>query len=235
MRKITKENLKELAKVMPTLKKRNHAADKGLPIIIKKKENLFIAIIKKSKSIFNSLFWAILTLLSVYSCSKESDLDSLSDYSHIIKKYRMTDVTNNESLSTADTLTALSPSELDKILSTFLKTKISIKSTHEYNLYRSRVVVISGSNQDCTAEVHLDIDNTEVIDSKVYYTGIMSIFLVYTHTSANVERGWNRIDFTVKGEVVVKIIWQGIELKRVPVTIKGYYYLDSGNGELTFY
>lgn len=63
----------------------------------------------------------------------------------------------------------------------------------------------------------------------------MNIFLVYTHTSANVKRGWNRIDFTVKGEVVVKIIWQGIELKRVPVTIKGYYYLDSGNGELTFY
>lgn len=175
MRKTTKENLKELPKVMPALKEGNPAAEKRLPIKNKKKKNLTIGVIKKSKSVFNSLFGVILTLLSVYSCSKESDLDSLSDYSHIIEKYRMTDVTNNESLSKADTLTAISPTELDKMLSTFLKTKISIKSTHEYKLYHSRVVVISGSNQDCTAEVHLDVDNTEVIDNKVYYTGIIDI------------------------------------------------------------
>lgn len=197
---------------------------------------------KRLKSILCVGFGLVLLSLGLYSCSQDDVLSqeteqqsSALNYTKIVEKYGMMDVADEASVEKAKNLKAVTPEELDKMLSSVLNTPRTIKISQAPTSTRSRVVVVSGTNQECRAEVHLDIDNVEVVTSDVFYQGLMDIFLVYTHSSASTTKSGSRIDFTVKGEVLVKIIWQGIELKRVSVTMKGYYDVDRGSGELTFF
>lgn len=147
----------------------------------------------------------------------------------------MTTVTDETSIQKAEGLEALTPQKANEVLSTLFSSSTIPLSIDPNLSTRSKVVVISGTNKECRAEVHLDIDNVKVVTSDVFYTGLMDVFLVYTHSSDSTTKSGNRINFTVKGEVLIRIIWQGIELKRVPVTMEGYYDIDKGSGSLTFF
>lgn len=195
---------------------------------------------KKLKSYLVLLLVATLSLFT--SCSQDDYLmqeQSLSrsnvNYAQLVEKYGLSDVTDNESIEKAQGLEAITPEKLDEILSSTLKSPVSFSLSPSAKSTRSKVVVVTGDNQECRVDVHLDVDAVEVVTTEVFYKGLMDIFLVYSHSSASTEKSGDVIDFTCKGEVLVKIIWQGIELKRVPVTIKGNYNVARGVGELTFY
>lgn len=195
---------------------------------------------KKLKSYLVLLLVATLSLFA--SCSQDEYLmqeQSLSrsnvNYAQLVEKYGLSDVTDDESIEKAQALEAITPEKLDEILSSTLKSPVSFSLSPSAKSTRSKVVVVTGDNQECRVDVHLDIDAVEVVTTDVFYKGLMDIFLVYSHSSASTEKSGDVIDFTCKGEVLVKIIWQGIELKRVPVTIKGSYNVARGVGELTFY
>lgn len=195
---------------------------------------------KKLKSYLVLLLVATLSLFT--SCSQDDCLmqeQSLSrsnvNYAQLVEKYGLSDVTDNESIEKAQGLEAITPEKLDEILSSTLKSPVSFSLSPSAKSTRSKVVVVTGDNQECRVDVHLDVDAVEVVTTEVFYKGLMDIFLVYSHSSASTEKSGDVIDFTCKGEVLVKIIWQGIELKRVPVTIKGNYNVARGVGELTFY
>ena len=49
-------------------------------------------------------------------------------------------------------------------------------------------------------------------------------FLAATgYLSGGAYKSGNKINFTANGEIILKIIWQGVELKRLPTNSSGYY------------
>lgn len=195
------------------------------------------------KKLKSYLVLSLVATMSFFtSCSQDDCLtqgQSLSrsnvDYAQLVEKYDLSDVADEESIEKAQKLEAITPEKLDEILSSTFKSPVSFSLTPSAISTRSKVVVVTGDNQECRVDVHLDVDAVEVVTTEVFYKGLMDIFLVYSHSSASTEKSGDVIDFTCRGEVLVKIIWQGIELKRVPVTIKGNYNVAKGVGELTFY
>ena len=86
------------------------------------------------------------------------------------------------------------------------------------------VVVISDIADNGRTDVHLDIVTPAVITSAFYPTGAISpVFIGYEHLSGGVGTSGDRIYFTVNGDMIFKIAWEGWEVKRTPVTIQGYY------------
>jgi regulation of enolase protein 1 (concanavalin A-like superfamily) len=57
---------------------------------------------------------------------------------------------------------------------------------------------------------------TAVTNSAFYNTGFWDTFIGYNHLSGSAYKSGNKINFTANGEIILKIIWQGVELKRLP-------------------
>lgn len=96
------------------------------------------------------------------------------------------------------------------------------------------VVVISDIADDGRTDVHLDVVTPAVITSAFYPTGLISpLFTGYEHLSGGVGTSGSRIDFTVYGEMIFKIAWEGFDIKRTPVVIRGYYDKSLQSGEIT--
>ena len=62
-----------------------------------------------------------------------------------------------------------------------------------------------------------------VTNSAFYNTGFGDTFIGYNHLSGSAYKSGNKINFTANGEIILKIIWQGVELKRLPTNSSGYY------------
>lgn len=86
-----------------------------------------------------------------------------------------------------------------------------------------RIVKISGLNSDGRVDVFLDITVPAVTNSAFYNTGFWDAFIGYNHLSGSAYKSGNKINFTANGEIILKIIWQGVELKRLPTNSSGYY------------
>ena len=183
-----------------------------------------------------------MTVLSFcFSCSQNEVLQENSlpyteaDYARIVEKYALAPITNQGSIEKAQSLQAVTPQQLDEMLTSFFNTSADFTLNENKAVTRSNVVVMTGNSIQCRVDVHLDVDEVRGISSNVYYHGLSDVFLVYSHLSADTDKNGHVITFRCNGEVVVKVIWQGIELKRVPVTIMGKYDVSTGHGELTFY
>ena len=85
-----------------------------------------------------------------------------------------------------------------------------LKSTNESG--GQRIVKISGLNTV-----------PAVTNSAFYNTGFWDTFIGYNHLSGSAYKSGNKINFTANGEIILKIIWQGVELKRLPTNSSGYY------------
>jgi len=96
-----------------------------------------------------------------------------------------------------------------------------LKSTNESG--GQRIVKISGLNSDGRVDVFLDITVPAVTNSAFYNTGFWDAFIGYNHLSGSAYKSGNKINFTANGEIILKIIWQGVELKRLPTNSSGYY------------
>lgn len=94
-----------------------------------------------------------------------------------------------------------------------------------------KVSIISGSNKDGTASVHVDLLTPSVVTS-TYHLGIMDAFVDYTHLSGSASLYSDKIDFSANGEGIVKLIWKGVTLYKFNTNITGYCNLD-GIGDLT--
>ena len=68
-----------------------------------------------------------------------------------------------------------------------------------------------------------DITVPAVTNSAFYNTGFGDTFIGYNHLSGSAYKSGNKINFTANGEIILKIIWQGVELKRLPTNSSGYY------------
>lgn len=195
----------------------------------------------------------MIVLFSVFtSCQQNEDLNqepisrassNAVSYSRLVEKYNISDVTDAETIEKAKKLKGVTPEELDVILESLFRESTPLikignsfpKKQEKINVRsaRSNVVVVSASNSDGRADVHLDTDNVSVETSSVYYTDFMDVFLYYTHLSGSANKSGDVINFTANGEVVVKIIWEGVEIKRIPTVIRGYYNVSSQSGTLT--
>lgn len=191
---------------------------------------------------FSLIMIMVIALSFLASCSQDDGLtqeqpstNSNIDYPQLVEKYNLADVTDKESIEKAQNLKPITPEKLDEILAPIIGVPTKFSLSPKDIATRSTVVIVTGQNQECRVDVHLDIDAIKVVTTEVFYKGLMDIFLVYSHSSDSTEKSGDIIDFTCKGQVLVKIIWQGIELKRVPVTIKGNYNVAKGSGELTFF
>lgn len=102
-----------------------------------------------------------------------------------------------------------------------------LKSTNESG--GQRIVKISGLNSDGRVDVFLDITVPAVTNSAFYNTGFWDAFIGYNHLSGSAYKSGNKINFTANGEIILKIIWQGVELKRLPTNSSGYYDTNSKN------
>ena len=71
--------------------------------------------------------------------------------------------------------------------------------------------------------VFLYITVPAVTNSAFYNTGFWDAFIGYNHLSGSAYKSGNKINFTANGEIILKIIWQGVELKRLPTNSSGYY------------
>lgn len=76
-----------------------------------------------------------------------------------------------------------------------------------------RIVKISGLNSDGRVDVFWDITVPAVTNSAFYNTGFWDAFIGYNHLSGSAYKSGNKINFTANGEIILKIIWQGVELK----------------------
>lgn len=117
----------------------------------------------------------------------------------------------------------------------FIYTRLKTKSETGGNTGGSgeNVVLISGSNSDGKVVVHLDIKGPSVVTSEFYNTGFMDAFIGYNHLSGSASKSRDKIDFTANCQIIIKIIWQGIELKKLPIASKGYFNTRTGHGEIT--
>ena len=96
-----------------------------------------------------------------------------------------------------------------------------LKSTNESG--GQRIVKISGLNSDGRVDVFWDITVPAVTNSAFYNTGFWDAFIGYNYLSGSAYKSGNKINFTANGEIILKIIWQGVELKRLPTNSSGYY------------
>ena len=62
---------------------------------------------------------------------------------------------------------------------------------------------------------------------------ILGYFFGYAHNGGGAVFSGSKIDFTANGDIILKLIWQGIEFKRVPVQSTGYYDTKSHVGKIT--
>lgn len=95
------------------------------------------------------------------------------------------------------------------------------------------VVVISDLTNDGRTDVHLDLITPSVLTSAFYPSGLISpLFTGYEHVSGSVHTSGTQIDFTVYGDMIFKIAWEGFEIKRTPVVIHGYYDRATQSGAI---
>ena len=176
--------------------------------------------------------YLVLMVISLFSisCSKNisDDTSEIMEYDKLFSKYGWENVKNLKAITSFE--------ELEKVLkyiqnmqSENIRTLVSeqfdmlprLKSTNESS--GQRIVKISGLNSDGRVDVFWDITVPAVTNSAFYNTGFWDTFIGYNHLSGSAYKSGNKINFTANGEIILKIIWQGVELKRLPTNSSGYY------------
>ena len=179
--------------------------------------------------------YLVLMVISLFSisCSKNisDDTSEIMEYDKLFSKYGWENVEKCERQVSSQKF-----EELEKVLkyiqnmqSENIRTLVSeqfdmlprLKSTNESG--GQRIVKISGLNSDGRVDVFLDITVPAVTNSAFYNTGFGDTFIGYNHLSGSAYKSGNKINFTANGEIILKIIWQGVELKRLPTNSSGYY------------
>jgi hypothetical protein len=194
---------------------------------------------------------SLITLSTVFQgCEKDDDISfDKSRFQLLEKRYHLKSIENSEELplSVRKLKPIQSLDELEDILKsisnnfTIIEKVPKCKKTNLLSIPRlksttaesSEIVRITGSNSDGRMDVFLDVANNSVVDSKFYPSGLMDVFIDYKHFYGNTSVNNPTINFTVYGEIIVKVIWQGIELRRIPVTTSGYCNKNTKQGVLT--
>lgn len=189
---------------------------------------------------FLTVLFHIGLILSFFSCSADdtSSIDNEKDFSALIDKYALHPVDQADYNKYKNLEPVTSPEQLEEILSHFSIAKKEIIETRSPMIPRIKTrgeiqksAVISGSNSNGRASVHVDLLGPSVITS-TYHLGIMDAFVDYTHLSGSAFKNRDVIEFSANGEGIVKLIWQGITLQKFNASIEGY--CDSnGKGALT--
>ena len=152
--------------------------------------------------------YLVLMVISLFSisCSKNisDDTSEIMEYDKLFSKYGWENV-----------------EKCERQVSSQFDMLPRLKSTNESG--GQRIVKISGLNSDGRVDVFLDITVPAVTNSAFYNTGFGDTFIGYNHLSGSAYKSGNKINFTANGEIILKIIWQGVELKRLPTNSSGYY------------
>ncbi len=167
----------------------------------------------------------------------------------VIEQYDMTDyISTRGNESKYDNLKAIrTEEELDAVLD-FISRNFSIgHSRHDdvnvdkflFPLLKTRseggqqTASISGENKDGVVTVFLDYNVPMVLNSTFYSKpGFLDAILAYEHVSGSAY-GMQYITFSAYGEMIIKILWQSVEIKRISTTIHGNFDRTTGRGELT--
>ena len=179
--------------------------------------------------------YLVLMVISLFSisCSKNisDDTSEMMEYDKLFSRYGWENVKDKSVVKNLKAITSFE--ELEKVLKYIqyenIRTLVSeqfdmlprLKSTNERG--GQRIVKISGSNSDGRVDVFWDISVPAVTNSAFYNTGLWYAFIGYNHLSGSDYKSGNKINFTANGEIIFKIIWQGVELKRLPTSSSGYY------------
>ena len=162
--------------------------------------------------------YLVLMVISLFSisCSKNisDDTSEIMEYDKLFSKYGWENVEKCERQNMqSENIRTLVSEQFDMLP--------RLKSTNESG--GQRIVKISGLNSDGRVDVFLDITVPAVTNSAFYNTGFWDAFIGYNHLSGSAYKSGNKINFTANGEIILKIIWQGVELKRLPTNSSGYY------------
>ncbi|HTO15609.1 MAG TPA: hypothetical protein VLZ83_07550 [Edaphocola sp.] len=184
-------------------------------------------------------------------CEKDNnDIFTENKYKVLEKRYNIRNLDNPESVNSITTSLKpiKSPEELEKILEMISSNFTIVDKTpicNDFNIQSSprlkstgnestsNTVRITGVNSNGRTDVFLDTSTPSVVNSRFYNTGIFDAFIGYNHISGSASGSNSQINFTAYGEIIVKIIWEGVELKRIPVACSGYYNINSKTGVLT--
>ena len=75
-------------------------------------------------------------------------------------------------------------------------------------------------------------DYPHVYNSRYYNNDLWGAVLGYMHTGdgGSYMHGYDEVHFVAEGEIILKIIWNSINLKRIPCVTEGHYSISSRNG-----
>lgn len=146
-----------------------------------------------------------------------------------------TDISEREEYKVVNSFSELDSilMSIDKIKTNSLKFKINAVET------RGNVVPVRGSNDDVSATVFLDVQHVCVETSTATFH-LMDVFLKYRHIAGDCgisqrPDGNYIIDFTVYGQMDIKIIWNDLTVKTIDVIMEGWYNVTKNVGELTVF
>lgn len=94
---------------------------------------------------------------------------------------------------------------------------------------------VSGSNEELTARVCLDLKNGNVTNSTVSFRFPSSLYLNYMHDGGYYGQNGNIVNFSAYGRVEVFVAIHDVVVASYSVAMHGYYDLLTNWGELTFY
>lgn len=94
-------------------------------------------------------------------------------------------------------------------------------------------VVVYANLENGREEVYLNTQLPGVTNSAFYNTGVWDAFFGYEHLGGSATRTGDVINFEAYGCFLIKIIWNDLTIKRLPVTIKGYYNTSTQQGAIT--
>ena len=110
------------------------------------------------------------------------------------------------------------------------KSKIQRKKTNSPE--GASDVVISKVDDNGRMEVYLNISTPAVTNSCFYNNSIWDAFFGYEHNGGS---AWNEDDnvyFEAHGTFIIKLVTNGIVLKRLPTGMRGYYNRSSKSGAI---
>lgn len=94
---------------------------------------------------------------------------------------------------------------------------------------------ISGTNDELSATVCLDLKNGSVLSSNVNFRFPGSMYMNYIHEGGSYSINGEIVNFSAYGSVEVYIALEDIVVATYSVVMHGYYNLSTNKGELTFY
>lgn len=179
---------------------------------------------------------SLVMMLFVTSCSNDDFFD-LDDH-YISDDYYMSE------------LKALDSEQLDEMLNYLTSTYgISLMDFNSSSILPSlnkKVVrtkrgdpegpadlVVSNTNNNGKVEVYLNSQLPAVTNSRFYSNSLWDAFFDYEHNGGSAWRGNDTIYFIANGTFIIKLISNGIQLKRLPTQIQGYYNTSTQSGEIT--